>query len=257
MPRKWRGHVDDARVVDAALHDRVHLHRQADRRRGVDALEHARDREVDVVHRAEGRVVERVEAHVDAVEPRVAQRLRLPREERRVRRQRQVEAVDRREPLDEALELLAEQRLAAGEADLLDAERDERARDALELLEAQQLLAVHEPVVVAEDRLRHAVGAAEVAAVGDRDAQVADRAAERVERVHTHSVRNVRIARVRALDVVLPEFDHNEVHAIELDADPERAVASFLAAPAAPGPARGDAVPAARWSARGRRSRAC
>jgi hypothetical protein len=41
---------------------------------------------------------------------------------------------------------------------------------------------------------------------------------------------------VRALDVVLPQFDHNEVHAIELDADPERAVASFLAAPAAPGP---------------------
>ncbi len=40
---------------------------------------------------------------------------------------------------------------------------------------------------------------------------------------------------MRALDVVLPEFDHHEVHAIELDADPERAVASFLAAPAAPG----------------------
>jgi hypothetical protein len=40
---------------------------------------------------------------------------------------------------------------------------------------------------------------------------------------------------VRALDVVLPEFDHNEVHAIELDADPERAVASFLDTPAAPG----------------------
>ncbi|HET9286342.1 MAG TPA: hypothetical protein VFO26_02180 [Gaiella sp.] len=40
---------------------------------------------------------------------------------------------------------------------------------------------------------------------------------------------------MRALDVVLPEFDHHEVHAIELDADPERAVAAFLAAQAAPG----------------------
>ena len=40
---------------------------------------------------------------------------------------------------------------------------------------------------------------------------------------------------MRALDVVMPEFDHNEVHAIEVDAGPERAVASFLAAPAAPG----------------------
>ena len=82
------------------------------------------------------------------------------------------------------LELLPEQRLAAREADLLDAERGERARDALELLEGEELLAVHEAVVVAEDRLRHAVRAAEVAAVGDRDPQVADRSAQGVERVH-------------------------------------------------------------------------
>ena len=39
-------------------------------------------------------------------------------------------------------------------------------------------------MVAAEDLLRHAVDAAEVAAVGDRDAQVAQRPAERVEHVH-------------------------------------------------------------------------
>ena len=156
----------------------------------VDPLEHARDREVDVVHRLERRVVERVEADVDAVEPGVPQRLRLAREERGVRRQRDVEPVDRREPLDEALELLPEQRLATGQPDLLDAERGEGPGDALELLEREELLAVHEAVVVPEHRLRHAVRAAEVAAVGDRDPKVADRAPQGVERVHAHRVRD-------------------------------------------------------------------
>ena len=69
-------------------------------------------------------------------------------------------------------------------ADLLDALRDERPADSLDLLEGEELLAIHEAVAVPEDRLGHAVRAAEVAAVGDRDPQVAHRAAERVERRH-------------------------------------------------------------------------
>ena len=128
-------HVDDACVVDASLDDGVHLHREPDGVGGLDPLEHTRDGEVDVVHRLERRVVERVEAHVHAVEAGVTQRPSLLREERGVRRQREVEPVDRRELLDEALELLAQQRLTAGQPDLLDAERDECARNALELLE--------------------------------------------------------------------------------------------------------------------------
>ena len=121
------------------------------------------------------------------VEAGLAERPRLLREQRRVRRQREIEAVDRREPLDEALELAPQERLAAGQADLLDPERDERLRDPLELLEREQLLAVHEAVFLPEHRLRHAVGAAEVAAVGDRDPQVADRPSERVDGVHRHN----------------------------------------------------------------------
>ena len=49
----------------------------------VDAVEHARHREVDVVHRPEDRVVERVEADGDAREPGVGESLRLLREQRR------------------------------------------------------------------------------------------------------------------------------------------------------------------------------
>ena len=53
---------------------------------------------------------------------------------------------------------------------------------ALDLLEGQDLVARQERVVAPEDLLGHAVGASEVAAIGDRDAQVAHRAAERVGR---------------------------------------------------------------------------
>ncbi len=67
-------------LVQSALDDDVHLDRQSGGRGRVDSRENARDREVDVVHRAEHRVVERVEAHGDACEPGVGERLRLLRE---------------------------------------------------------------------------------------------------------------------------------------------------------------------------------
>ena len=85
--------------------------------------------------------------------------------------------------LDQHLEIAAQERLAARDPDLLDAVRDERAREPLDLLEAEELLAVHEAVAATEHLLRHAVDAAEVAAVGDRDPEVADRPAQGVDRV--------------------------------------------------------------------------
>ena len=54
----------------------------------------------------------------------------------------------------------------------------------VDLLEGQQLGARQERVVPPEDLLGHAVGAAEVAAVGDRDAQVAQRASEAIGQCH-------------------------------------------------------------------------
>ena len=132
----------------------------------VDPGEHARDREVDVVHRAEDLVVERVEAHRDAREPGVRERLRLLRQERGVRRQRDVESSSSAASMrDQQLEIAAEERLAAGDAELPHAEVDEHARDALDLLEREELAPRQEPVLAAEDLLRHAVDAAEVAAV--------------------------------------------------------------------------------------------
>jgi hypothetical protein len=151
----------------------------------LDAREDALDREVDVVHCAERRIVDRVEADGHAPQPRSGQRRRLLRQQGAVRRQCQVERVDRGEPCDQDLEIAAEERLAAGDPHLLHTVCHERPRHAVDLFEGQELLAVHEAVPAAEHLLGHAIDAAEVAAVRDRDPQVAERAAERVERVHT------------------------------------------------------------------------
>ena len=193
-----RRHRDDLILVDAALDDRVHLHRQARRRGGVDAFEHALDREVDVVQGTERRVVERVEADGDAIEPGVRERLRLRREQRRVGRQRQFD-LELCELGDQALEVAADERLAARDPQLAGAERDERARDARDLFERQELAPVEETMVAPVDLLRHAVGAAEVAAVGDRDAQVPERPAKCVVRVHVGNRSSYEVQRVKGL----------------------------------------------------------
>ena len=77
------------------------------------------------------------------------------------------------EHLDQALELPAQQRLAAGDAQLAHALSGEHAHESRDLLEAEQLGTRQEAVARAVDLAGHAVAAAEIAAVGDGDAQIA------------------------------------------------------------------------------------
>ena len=81
--------------------------------------------------------------------------------------------VHAREHRHEPRELAPHERLAAGEAQVGDAHPREHAHHSLDLLEAQDLRAVEPGQAVG----RHAVLAAEVAAVGDRDPQVRDQPA--------------------------------------------------------------------------------
>jgi hypothetical protein len=80
------------------------------------------------------------------------------------------------EAFDQRHDALADQRLAAGEAELLHALLDEGGAEAVQLLKGEQVLLGQEGHV-----LGHAVDAAEVAAVRHRHAEVADMAAERVD----------------------------------------------------------------------------
>ena len=102
-------------------------------------------------------------------------------------------------------DVLAQERLAPGEAYFLDAEGGEDAHESRDLLERQDLGAFEKRVILAEYFLWHAVDAPEVAAVRDRNAQVAQRPAEGVldvagDRCHlVHADRQV--ARVKAFGV--------------------------------------------------------
>src|SRR5438132_4195596 len=70
----------------------------------------------------------------------------------------------------------AHQRFAAGQAQLSDPEANKRAAHTVELFERQQL-------GFREKRhlFRHAIDTAEIAAVGDRYAQISDRSSKRVD----------------------------------------------------------------------------
>ena len=154
--------------------------------RGVDAVEHPRDREVDPVHRAEDGVVERVEADRDPPQPGLGERPGQRAQGRAVRRQRQVERARRRAAGCAASIAIrsGRSRRTSGSPPVIRSfstpSPTNGAGHPVDLLERQDLVARQELVVPAEDLLGHAVGAAEVAAVGDRDAQVAHRPAERV-----------------------------------------------------------------------------
>ena len=80
-----------------------------------------------------------------------------------------------RQRLDQPHQVLAHERLAAGEPDFAHALGDEGGGQPVDLLERKQILPRQE-----RHGLGHAIDAAEIAAVGDRDAQIGDAPAERV-----------------------------------------------------------------------------
>src|SRR6476660_6515138 len=81
---------------------------------------------------------------------------------------------------DQPHQILAHQRLAAGKPHFAHALADENAREPIDLLEREHVLPRQEG-----GGLRHAIDAPEIAAVGDRDAQIGDAPAERVDhRLH-------------------------------------------------------------------------
>ncbi len=139
----------------------------------VDAFQHFRHWKVHVVHRPEHRIVQRVEADGHAPESRVLQRPGLLLQQRTVGREREVEAGFLRQQIDQLLELAPYQRLAAGDAHLLDAVAAENPHQPVDLVESEQLRALQELKVPSVHLLGHAVGAAEVAAIRHRNPQIA------------------------------------------------------------------------------------
>ncbi len=174
--------VDDLVVVDAAHHDRVHLHGvQSGDERGVDAGEHPVEL-VALGERKEALSPERIERHVDAAQSRRREIVRELGEPHTVRRHRDVDAQGR-EQLHQPGHVRAHQRLTAGDPDGLEPiALDAHPCDPGDLLVGQQLL----PRQPLHPLFGHAVGAAEVAAIGDRDPEILDAARERIDQRNRH-----------------------------------------------------------------------
>ena len=94
------------------------------------------------------------------------------------------------ELLDKGLEVAPQEGFPAGEAHGVHALRGEHAYEALDLVERQNRLAGQPDVV----HLGHAVRAPQIATIGDRDPQTAQRSAETVDPGHgaTSDARSMR-----------------------------------------------------------------
>ena len=127
---------------------------------------------------------QRIEADRQPVEARGPKVARLIREEHAVGREREVfERGTRRQALDERRQPLPNERLAARDTDAVHAFVREGIDDRADFLVRQQVLPRQPDVFL----LRHAVLAAEVAAVGDGDAKAPQRPSERIDYRH-HTV---------------------------------------------------------------------
>jgi hypothetical protein len=81
---------------------------------------------------------------------------------------------------DEFIDVSSKQRLTAGDAKFFHTEVHKHAGNTFDLVEREQGIAIEKLVVAPEDFLGHAVRAAEIALVDDRDAQIAQDASETV-----------------------------------------------------------------------------
>ena len=174
-------HGQNFGVVGAALDDHVDLDGcQAHALRFFNALEHIGHRKVHVIHAPEHCVIEPVQADSDALQAGVFQTLGFFGQQRCVGCQRDVQGLtagclDFGQHPDQHFKVLAQQRLATGQADFFNAVGDKNLGQAGDFFKAQQRALRQKCVVLVKHLARHAVAAAEVAAVGHADAQVTQR----------------------------------------------------------------------------------
>ena len=166
------GKVFQLALVDARLRHAVQLDGDAAVQRGAEALHHMGElvpgRDALEHLRAEG-----VEADVHAVQPGVQKGGQLPGQQDAVGGQGDfVDAGDGFQPRHQLVHVFAHQRLAASDPDGIDAALGKESREAEELFVGQHGL----PFQLLH-AVRHTVAAAQVAQVGDGEAEIVDIAA--------------------------------------------------------------------------------
>ena len=167
-------------VIEAAHQHGVHFYGPKTRSlRGVDTCHHLVE-SFCAGDAFEFFAVERIEADVDAVETGGEKSVEALREQVAVGSDREIVDADCFEVRDKIFDAGADKRFATRDANFLNAHADENAREALIFVPFEQLVVRHVVIGIG----RAAINAAEVAAVGDRDAEVGDLAAEFVVERH-------------------------------------------------------------------------
>ena len=164
---------NDFMFILPSLDDHIDLdRRKTDALRRFDTVEYRRHRCGRIAHALKDGITQAVEADGKARQASILQRLNLSREQQSVGRQGYFDGLalrrtQLRQRLDQVLDTVTHQRLAAGQADLLYTQLHKHAGDSFDLLEAEQFGARQEDEILAKDLTRHAVGAAQITAVGD------------------------------------------------------------------------------------------
>ena len=92
-------------------------------------------------------------------------------------------AIDLRQFGDEGFEVSAQERFSAGDPNFGDAEIDKNSGEASDFFKGEDFCFGKKFVLFAKNLGGHAIGAAKIAFVGDRNTQVADGALQCVEEV--------------------------------------------------------------------------
>jgi len=178
------GHREKLVLIEAFQCDGVDLDPQASRTRRLDALQNL-PQAAPSGYAGEPVRVESVERNVYAAH---AGRVKVRRESVKLRTvggqrkllQRATFEMARHGP-EERDYIFSHKRFATGDAELPDAKSDEGRAEPVQFLKREEL-----PFRKERHVLRHAVDAAEIAAVGDRDAQIGDGAGEWIDKRWCH-----------------------------------------------------------------------
>ena len=138
------------------------------------------DRKIDIVHGLKNTIIKGVKADCHALQAGIFERADTLQWKRAISGHAQIDPRNGGQHADQLLEFFAHQWLAPGEAYFVHAESDKQSRQPRYFFKREQLVAPQKPVMAVEYFLGHAVGAAKIAAIGYRNAQVAQRPPETV-----------------------------------------------------------------------------
>lgn len=178
---EMKRHGQDLRIVYSPLHDHVDFDPETRVFRRLDAFENLIRMLSSPVHASENIRIQSIKTHCDAVQAGLRESRGKGRQEQAVCGHSQV--VDFRKPFqtpEKFHHAATHKRLTACESDFPDSTANECPDEALQFFELDELVLLKKRVLLIENLSGHAIGATEVALIGERDTEVSQRACQKV-----------------------------------------------------------------------------